>query len=382
MHTWTRCAVAAVAFALSLPLAAQPTKPVWNGDLASGRAYLVDAAKLYELKRNTSITVKAINTISALEAVARGQAEVVGSARGPDPKTPLEQDLVFTPIAYDELVLIVHPGNPIRNIALTQLRDVYAGRIKSWAALGGPDKPINLYTVAGPNDGVEYSLRRLIFGNGAAIVGGRWYINTKQLEEAVAIDPSGFGVTTLSNVFANKAVRMLTVDNVAPARATLEDASYPLITPLYLVARKETPGQSSSVSLGKKALEFFLGEPAFSKALRDKQLVPASDAKKLADSQAAREARVMAMLGVSPAALPKPPGPPMPPAPKKNKELNNVRLAADTIRAQREEKADMGGASDKRNALANGAEPAKSSYCRPKPMCMPKAPVAAKPTAP
>ena len=91
---FSRSALAAFVFSLSLPLLAQPARPVWTGDLASGRAYLVDAAKLYELKRRQSVTVKAVNTISALEAVARGQADVVGSARGPDPRTPLAQDLV------------------------------------------------------------------------------------------------------------------------------------------------------------------------------------------------------------------------------------------------------------------------------------------------
>jgi phosphate transport system substrate-binding protein len=382
MKIRSRCVLAAFVFSLSLPLVAQPTGPTWNGDLASGRAYMVDAAKLYELKRKQRVAVKAIGTVSALEAVARGQADVVGSARGPDPKSPLEADLVFTPIAYDGLALIVHPANPVRNIGMAQLRDVYLGRIKNWSALGGPNKPINLYTVAGPNDGIEYSLRKYLFGNGASVLGGRWYINTKQLEDAVAIDPAAIAVSAMSNVYANKGLRMLTVDNVVPARATLEDASYPLIVPLYLVSRKERPGQESSVALGRKALEFFLGEPAFTKALRDKQLIPASDAKLLATTQDAREQRVMALLGVS-FTPPKSPGPPMPPAPAKNKELNTVRLADTGTREVRAPKADIGNADAKRNGLANAAEAAKSNFCRPKPMCATSAkPTAAKPTAP
>lgn len=379
MNLLSRCAAFALAFSCSLPLLAQPTGPTWNGDLASGRAYMVDAAKLYELKRKQRVTVRAIGTISAIEAVARGQADVVGSARGPDPRTPLEQDLVFTPIAYDGLALIVHPANPVRNLTLQQLRDVYAGKVRNWSQLGGPNKDINLYTVAGPNDGIEYSLRRLMFGNGAVIVGGRWYINTKQLEDAVAIDPSAIAVSTLSNVFANKGVRMLTIDSVAPARATLEDASYPLIVPLYLVARKETPGQTSSLSLGRKALDFFLGEPAFNKALRDKQLVPASEGKKLADTQVAREQRVTASLGVT-IAVPKPAGPPMPPAPAKNKELNNVRIADATHQSQ-PVKTVAPSAEKESNAVANGAEPVAAGGCRPRTMCVTKV-AAVKPTAP
>ena len=53
----------------------------------------------------------------------------------------------------------------VHAFALKQLRDVYYGRIKDWSLLGGPAKPINLYAVAAPLDGVEYSLRKVLFGN-------------------------------------------------------------------------------------------------------------------------------------------------------------------------------------------------------------------------
>ena len=105
--------------------------------------------------------------LAALEAVASGAVQLVSSARPADARTKAEQNLEFVPVAWDSMVLVTHRANPVSNLSLKQLRDVYYGRIKDWSLLGGPAKPINLYAVAAPLDGVEYSLRKVLFGNGA-----------------------------------------------------------------------------------------------------------------------------------------------------------------------------------------------------------------------
>ncbi|MDN5925423.1 MAG: substrate-binding domain-containing protein, partial [Xanthomonadales bacterium] len=120
-------------------------------------------------------------------------------------------------------------------VSLRQLNDIYYGRITNWNALGGPNHPIHLYAVASPLDGVEYSLRQYLFGRGnQPVIAPRLYINTKQLEDAVAIDPYALGATTMSSVMGNSKLHMLAVEHVFPTPETIADGSYPLIIPLYL----------------------------------------------------------------------------------------------------------------------------------------------------
>ena len=45
-------------------------------------------------------------------------------------------------VAVDSLVVITHPSNPVQQISLEQLADIYAGRITNWSQLGGEDAPI------------------------------------------------------------------------------------------------------------------------------------------------------------------------------------------------------------------------------------------------
>lgn len=45
-------------------------------------------------------------------------------------------------IARDAIAVIVHPGNPIDQLTLSQISSIYRGEINNWSELGGEDRPI------------------------------------------------------------------------------------------------------------------------------------------------------------------------------------------------------------------------------------------------
>ncbi len=351
----------------TVPATAAPAA-TWNGDLAAARAFMTDAARIHELRRRGKVQVRAIGTMSALEAVAQGKVALVATARPADPRTPLEQGLVYTPIAWDALTAITHPNNPVKALTLAQLRDVFAGRIRDWSELGGPAKAINVYAVAGPQDGVEWSYRRLLYGDGnARIAARRWYINTKQLEDAVAIDPAAIAFSVLSNTQAHKGIRALAIDGVTPSLATIEAGRYPLITPLYLVARPDAPGVAGSLPQARNAVEFFHTETALKTEMRRKQLVPALEAPALAAGQPAREAALSAALGYTFVGAPDP-GPPQPPAPAKNRVVNRLVTDAAPLESVRPEPPVAAPGTGQRNRIVTNGR-TRTRACRPVSVC-------------
>ncbi|WP_066634612.1 phosphate ABC transporter substrate-binding protein [Desulfolucanica intricata] len=59
--------------------------------------------------------------------------------------TPSEQkNLNYYVIAKDELYIIVHPQNPITKMKITQVQEIYNGKITNWRQLGGPDQVISV----------------------------------------------------------------------------------------------------------------------------------------------------------------------------------------------------------------------------------------------
>jgi phosphate transport system substrate-binding protein len=49
-------------------------------------------------------------------------------------KQPAEYSQII--IAYDALAVIVHPANPLSNLSISDLREIFSGRITNWKSLG------------------------------------------------------------------------------------------------------------------------------------------------------------------------------------------------------------------------------------------------------
>lgn len=45
-------------------------------------------------------------------------------------------------VALDALTVVVHPSNPVRQLTIEQLSDIFTGKITNWKSMGGPDHPI------------------------------------------------------------------------------------------------------------------------------------------------------------------------------------------------------------------------------------------------
>jgi phosphate transport system substrate-binding protein len=58
---------------------------------------------------------------------------------------PLDTPARVRIIAFDALVPLVSPANPVTEIGLEDLARVYAGEVTNWQSLGGPDLPIELH---------------------------------------------------------------------------------------------------------------------------------------------------------------------------------------------------------------------------------------------
>lgn len=245
-----------------------------RGDLVTSHG-LVDAmVDTWQKAGNGCIEVQPFNTLSGIDAALDGSADIAASARASFPKRAQEVGLTFTPVAWDALAMIAHPSNPVSNLTLKQLHDIYYGKITNWKDVGGKDEPIDLYTVASPYDGAEYSLRRLLYGKGdAPVLTPRMYINVNMLEQGVTLDPKALGLSTLSSVHANKDVKAIAIESVTPKLATVADGSYPLSTPIYLASNPSSPHAAEIA----KFMEFLSGDEA-KKIARDHDLLPYPEA--------------------------------------------------------------------------------------------------------
>ncbi|MBS0486275.1 MAG: substrate-binding domain-containing protein, partial [Proteobacteria bacterium] len=126
-------AAPAKSHAPSAKAAKAPTGPsiILRGDHSTTRIYQA-LANAFEKAGDGRVEVQPFSTISGLDAVHAGTADVAASARAAMPGRAEEQGTNFYPVAWDALVPIVEAANPVSNITLRQLHDVYLGRITNW----------------------------------------------------------------------------------------------------------------------------------------------------------------------------------------------------------------------------------------------------------
>jgi len=259
---------------------------------------LQDLIKQYQANKLGKVELQPFSTISALDAVHGGTADAAGSARSAMPDRAEEQGTNFLPLAWYAMVPIVAAENPVNDVSLKQLHDLYLGRLTNWKDLGGADAPINLDGVAPPLDGVEYSTRLLLFHFGDQEVSiPRLYVNVDKLEEDIALNAHGLCLSTLSNAGHNPKVKMLSVEGVRATPATIADGSYQLYGVMYLAARDDAARHADVA----KFVEF-TGSDAGKAILRKHDVVPYADATALIDKQAERTAFIDAHLHATVAA--------------------------------------------------------------------------------
>jgi phosphate transport system substrate-binding protein len=245
-----------------------------RGDQVSTEGLVDAVARAFADTGDGHLEVTPFNTIDGIDQALSGQVDMAAVARPAYPKRTQEAGLTFTPVAWDALVLITNASNPVANLTLKQIHDIYYGQIKNWSEVGGRDEPIDLDGIASPLDGVQFSFRRLMFGNGDNPVAvPRLFINIDSLQSEVSLDKKALALSTLVHARRQQGIRIIPIEGVTPSLATLENATYPLPLTIYLAYKADSP----KLATIQKFLTF-LGGSSASGILRGSDLLPYAQA--------------------------------------------------------------------------------------------------------
>lgn len=248
---------------------------VVRGDQVSTEGVVAAVAKAYAETGDGRLEVQPFNTIDGIDQALAGEVDIAASAR---PAATLhrheESRLTFTPVAWDALVFIANASNPVDNLTLKQVRDIYYHNITNWSALGGRDEPIDLEGVAAKLDGVQFSFRQLMFGDGDfQAQAPRQLINIDSLQSDLALNTKGIALSTLAHARRQKGIKVLSIEGVRPSLATLASSQYPLPLTIYLAYKPDSP----KLAAIQKFLAFLGGAKA-DEILRSHDLLPYAQA--------------------------------------------------------------------------------------------------------
>ena len=182
---------------------------------------------------------------SGIKAVQEGRCDIGLSSRALKAEEK-EAGLKETVLAYDGIAIIVNPENPVSDLTLEQIADIYTGKITNWSEVGGNDAAIVLIgreAGSGTRDGFES-----ITGTKDACQYRQELTSTGDVITTVSQNPDAIGYASLAALKDN--VKALTVGGVAPTEDTVKDGSYVIQRPFVLVTK-------TGAKLSENAQKFF-----------------------------------------------------------------------------------------------------------------------------
>ena len=169
---------------------------------------------------------------SGIQAVSEGRCDIGLASRSlkDDEKS---SGLTETVLAYDGIAVVVSPENPVSDLTLQQIADIYTGKITNWKDVGGNDAEIVLIgreAGSGTRDGFES-----ITGTEEACQYRQELTSTGDVIATVSQNPNAIGYASLSAV--QDTVKALSVGGVAPSEDTVKDGTYVIQRPFVLVTK-------------------------------------------------------------------------------------------------------------------------------------------------
>ncbi|MCE5243537.1 MAG: phosphate ABC transporter substrate-binding protein [Syntrophobacteraceae bacterium] len=219
---------------------------------------------------SVNITVSGGGSGNGIKALIDGTTDVATSSRFLKPeeiKLAMEKGVYPVPfaVAYDCIVPVVHPGNPVSDLSISQLKAIYMGEIKNWKDVGGPNLQIVVIsrdTSSGTYEVWEEKVMKMDRVYAGALLQAS---NGAVLQ---AVSKNKFAIGYLGIGYVDKSVKPLTVNGIQGNAETALSGSYPVSRALFMFTRGWPEGNTLSF------VNFMLNPGKGQKYVREAGFVP------------------------------------------------------------------------------------------------------------
>ena len=198
-----------------------------------------------EANSKVTVTYNPTGSGTGIQAVQEGRCDIGLSSRGLKDEEKAS-GLKETVLAYDGIAVIVNPANPVEDLTLAQIADIYTGKITNWSELGGADSEIVCIGREG-GSGTRSGFEEIVEVKDLCQY-RQELSSTGDVIATVAQNPGAIGYASLASV--KDTVKAVKVGGVVPGEETVKDGTYAIQRPFVLVTKE-------GVTLGEAAQAFF-----------------------------------------------------------------------------------------------------------------------------
>lgn len=144
-------------------------------------------------------------------------------------------------VAKDGLSVYVHADNPLKELSVEEVGDIFSGKIKNWKEVGGPDAAIILYSRENSSGTYEFFKEHVLKGKDFA-ASAQTLAGTAQVLQAVAKDKAGIGYGGAAYGQGAKHLNIAKVKGepaIEPTEDNVVGDKYPISRFLYMYLNPE-----------------------------------------------------------------------------------------------------------------------------------------------
>ncbi len=186
-----------------------------------------------------------------IEALISGSAEIANASRPmKDEEKQRARAAGVEPvehvIAYDGLAVVVHLSNPLNELSIKQIANIFAGEVNNWNEVGGPDSEIVIINRDSAS-GTWAAFKELVLAGREYAPEALAVSSNQAIIDLVARYPPTIGYVSLS--YLDDSVNALKVtatpgdDAIEPSVGNVQNDSYPISRALYCYTKGEPTGE-------------------------------------------------------------------------------------------------------------------------------------------
>ena len=214
------------------------------------------AERYQELHPEVRISVTGGGSGTGIAALINGTVDIANASRQIKPEEVAAaqangSDPVEFVIARDAIAVIVNPENPVDELTLKQISDIYSGKIDNWSQVGGENRPI-VRLSRETNSGthiyfLEQVLRlgdkadQTLFSPSTLLLPSSEGISVEIRHNPNAVGYDGLGYVT-EDIKVIAVARKAGGPYVYPAAETVNSGAYPIARDLYMYTNGEPGG--------------------------------------------------------------------------------------------------------------------------------------------
>ena len=198
------------------------------------------AAEFFYEKNKVIISLSGTGSGDGIKSLIDGSCDIANSSREMH-EVELEmakrkgETIKEVAIAYDMIVPIVHPSNPVKNLSLEQLKAIYEGTITNWKQVGGNNEKIVVVS-RDSSSGTFEVWESKVMKNVEVRKDALLQASNGAIIQAVSQNPKAIGYVGYG--YLNDTVKVLFVNSVEPTIENGKNGIYPIARKLYMYVNK------------------------------------------------------------------------------------------------------------------------------------------------